>query len=98
MPFDRFGLMNTMKPGNSLTLHLDDLAYDGKVEDFSRDPGWVGVNNDFTAANRQLSDNLKVEQTIILDNRKTMAALTLALYKAKEALESLCDFVVRRTA
>lgn len=51
--FDRFGLMNTAKPGNSLTLHFDDLEVDGKVEDFSKDPGWVGVNNTFSAPNRE---------------------------------------------
>lgn len=50
---DRFGLMNTMKPGNSLTLHFDDLQYDGKTEDFSKDPGWIGVGNDFGAENRE---------------------------------------------
>jgi hypothetical protein len=51
--FDRFGLMNTMKPGNSLTLYFDDLEYDGKKEDFSKDPGWVGVNNGLGKANRE---------------------------------------------
>jgi hypothetical protein len=51
--FDRFGLMNTMKPGNSLTLHFDDLEYDGQKEDFSKDPGWVGVNNGLSKPNRE---------------------------------------------
>ena len=51
--FDRFGLMNTMKPGNSLVLHFDDLTYDGKREDFSHDPGWIGVGNHVGAANRE---------------------------------------------
>ena len=50
--FDRFGLMNTAKPGNSLTLYFGDLEHDGTAEDFSKDPGWVGVNNTFAAPNR----------------------------------------------
>jgi len=51
--FDRFGLMNGMKPGNPMTIHFDDLEYDGKVEDFSQDPGWVGMGNHAGAANRE---------------------------------------------
>jgi hypothetical protein len=43
--FDRFGLMNSMKPGNSLTIHFDDLEYDGKRQDFSKEPGWIGSSN-----------------------------------------------------
>lgn len=51
--FDRFGLVNTMKPGNSMTIQFDDVTHDGVAEDFSRDPGWVGVNNHFAAENRE---------------------------------------------
>ncbi len=51
--FDRFGIMNTIKPGNSLVLHLDDLTYDDKTENFSQDPSWIGVNNHFSAPNRE---------------------------------------------
>lgn len=51
--FDRFGLMNTMKPGNALVLHFDDLTYDGKTEGFDHDPGWIGVGNHVGAANRE---------------------------------------------
>jgi len=36
--FDRFGLMNLMKPGNVMTIYFDDLLYDGKTEDFAQDP------------------------------------------------------------
>lgn len=43
--FDRFGLMNTMKPGNPMTIHFDDLEYDGKREDFTKDPGWIAIGN-----------------------------------------------------
>jgi hypothetical protein len=43
--FDRFGLMNSMKPGNSLTIYFDDLDYEGKRQDFSNDPGWIGSGN-----------------------------------------------------
>lgn len=51
--FDRFGLMNTMKPGNSMVLHFDDVEHDGVVEDFTRDPGWIGIGNHFGQPNRQ---------------------------------------------
>jgi hypothetical protein len=43
--FDRFGLTNSMRPGNSLTIHFDDLQYHGKTEDFSQDAGWIGAGN-----------------------------------------------------
>ena len=43
--FDRFGLVNSMRPGNPMTIYFDDLEYDGKVQDFSKDGGWVGVGN-----------------------------------------------------
>jgi hypothetical protein len=51
--FDRFGLMNSMKPGNSLTIHFDDLQYDGKAEGFSQDPGWIGTGNHASYQNRE---------------------------------------------
>lgn len=51
--FDRFGLMNTMKPGNSMVLHFADIKHDGKTEDFSKDPGWIGVGNHVGAPNRE---------------------------------------------
>jgi hypothetical protein len=43
--FDRFGLMNMMKPGNPMTIYFGDLRHDGVAEDFTKDPGWVGSNN-----------------------------------------------------
>jgi hypothetical protein len=43
--FDRFGLMNMMKPGGAMTIHFADLEHDGKKEDLSRDPGWTGSGN-----------------------------------------------------
>lgn len=43
--FDRFGLVNGLRPGNSLAIFFDDLRYDGRAEDFSLDPGWIGVGN-----------------------------------------------------
>jgi hypothetical protein len=48
---DRFGMMNLMKSGNALTIYFDDLAYDGKSEDFLQDPGWEGSGNRGTFAN-----------------------------------------------
>jgi hypothetical protein len=44
--FDRFGLMNSMRACNPLKVHFDDVQYDGRVEDFSKDPGWIGAGND----------------------------------------------------
>ena len=43
--FDRFGLMNMMKPGNALTIYFGDLRHDGVTEDLTKDPSWVGSNN-----------------------------------------------------
>lgn len=43
--FDRFGLCNTMKSGGTMTMYFGDLEYDGQVQDFSKDPGWIGVGN-----------------------------------------------------
>ncbi len=43
--FDRFGLVNSMRPGNSMTIYFDDLEYDGTKQDFSADAEWIGVNN-----------------------------------------------------
>jgi len=43
--FDRFGLLNLMKPGNAMTIYFGDLRHDGVAEDFTKDPGWVGSNN-----------------------------------------------------
>lgn len=43
--FDRFGLMNCERGGNPMTIYFDDLQHDGKMEDFSKDPGWVGAGN-----------------------------------------------------
>jgi hypothetical protein len=49
--FDHFGLMNLMKSGNALAIYFDDLAYDGKTEDFAKDPGWEGSGNRGTFPN-----------------------------------------------
>ena len=50
--FDRFGVVNSMRPGNPMTIYLDDLAYDGKAEDFSKDPNWIGTGNHATYERR----------------------------------------------
>jgi hypothetical protein len=44
--FDRFGLMNSLRPGNALTIYFDDLEYGGKRQDFASDPNWIGIGND----------------------------------------------------
>jgi hypothetical protein len=43
--FDRFGLANMTKPGNTMTIYFGDLQHDGTTEDLSKDPSWVGSNN-----------------------------------------------------
>jgi hypothetical protein len=43
--FDRFGVFNMMKAGGSATMFFDDLRYNDRSEDFSDDPGWLGVGN-----------------------------------------------------
>jgi hypothetical protein len=51
--FDRFGLVNSLRPGNSLTIYFDDLQYDGKKEDFSQDAGWIGCGNHASYQSRE---------------------------------------------
>jgi hypothetical protein len=43
--FDRFGLLNMMKPGNAMTIYFADLRHDGVTEDLTKDPGWIGSHN-----------------------------------------------------
>jgi len=43
--FDRFGLMNMMKPGGTMTIYFADLQHDGKSENLANDPGWIGSGN-----------------------------------------------------
>jgi hypothetical protein len=43
--FDRFGLTNSMKAGNPLTIYFDDLAYNDRRQDFAIDPKWAGAGN-----------------------------------------------------
>ncbi len=43
--FDRFGLMNMMKAGGVATIYFSDVQHDGTIEDFSKDPGWIGEGN-----------------------------------------------------
>jgi hypothetical protein len=43
--FDRFGLLNMMKPGNAMTIYFGNLRHDGVTEDLTKRPGWVGSNN-----------------------------------------------------
>jgi hypothetical protein len=51
--FDRFGMLNKPKAGNPMTVYFDDLRYDGKAEDFSKDPDWTGVGNQVTFEDRE---------------------------------------------
>ncbi len=51
--FDRFGMWNKPKAGNPMTIFFDDVQFDRKAEDFSKDPGWVAVGNDVKFADRE---------------------------------------------
>jgi len=42
--FNRFGLMNMMKPGGTMTIYFADL-HEGKTENLANDPGWEGLGN-----------------------------------------------------
>ncbi len=48
--FDRFGLFNVMLEGGGgpIEIYFDDITIDGVKEDFSKDPGWAGANNQAT--------------------------------------------------
>ncbi|MCX7825879.1 MAG: hypothetical protein N2689_10015 [Verrucomicrobiae bacterium] len=51
--FDRFGMMNMMKAGGAVTIFFDDVRFNGRSEDFSNDPGWVGTGNRATFEDRE---------------------------------------------
>jgi hypothetical protein len=53
--FDRFGMHNMMKAGGTATLYFDDLRFDGQAQDFSGDPGWIGLGNRTTFDDRELT-------------------------------------------
>ena len=53
--FDRFGLINMGKSGGATEIYFDDLVYDGKAEDFSKDPGWIGSANRGTVEEEEQS-------------------------------------------
>jgi hypothetical protein len=38
--FDRFGLMNIMKPGGQLTIYFADVSYDGRTPNLAVEPKW----------------------------------------------------------
>jgi len=51
--FDRFGLMNGLKPGGTMTIGFRGLELDGKVLDLSHSTEWIGSANrtNYTEAN-----------------------------------------------
>jgi hypothetical protein len=51
--FNRFGLMNMMKPGGALTIHFAGLQHDGQREDLGKAPGWIGSGNRETYEDRE---------------------------------------------
>lgn len=53
--FDRFGLINTMKSGGLGTIYFDDLQFNGRSEDFSKDPVWIGIGNRTNFEDREVA-------------------------------------------
>ena len=53
--FDRFGLMNMMKPGGSVAIYFDDLQYLGRAQDFSQDPKWDASGNRATYQSKDVA-------------------------------------------
>jgi hypothetical protein len=43
--FDHFGIANSSRPGNAMTVYYDDVTLDGAAQDFAADARWVGVGN-----------------------------------------------------
>jgi hypothetical protein len=43
--FDRFGIINMMKGGGTVTMFFDDLTWNGQKQEFSGDPEWAAVGN-----------------------------------------------------
>jgi hypothetical protein len=52
--FNRFGFWNVQVSGDGLEMYVDDLVLDGRPQDFSTDPGWVGVGNHVEFADRAI--------------------------------------------
>ncbi|MDB6120235.1 MAG: Zinc carboxypeptidase [Verrucomicrobiaceae bacterium] len=52
--FDRFGMLNMMKSGGTATMFFDDLDCDGRAEDFSKEPAWIGNGNRVTFEDREV--------------------------------------------
>jgi len=52
--FDRFGVLNLMKTGGTAVMYFDDVGFDGRKEDFSKDPEWVAVGNRTTFEEREV--------------------------------------------
>ena len=51
--FDRFGMLNALKGGNSASVYFADLQFNGKTEDFTKDPSWIGSGNRLTYEDRE---------------------------------------------
>src|SRR5262245_12957752 len=52
--FNRFGFWNVQVSGDGLEMYVDDLVLDGRPQDFSSDPDWVGVGNQVEFADRAI--------------------------------------------
>lgn len=52
--FDRFGIQNMMKSGGAVMMYFDDVVFDGRDEDFAKDPGWASVGSRRTYEDREV--------------------------------------------
>lgn len=52
--FDRFGVLNMMKSGGTATMYFDDVLYDGTMQDFSKEPAWIGQGNRVSFEDREV--------------------------------------------
>lgn len=53
--FDRFGIQNMMKSGGAATMWFDDVEFDGRREDFARDPGWASSGSRVSYEDREVT-------------------------------------------
>ena len=53
--FDRFGVCNAMKSGGTATMFFDDLQFNGVMQDFSKDPEWIGTGNRISYEDREVT-------------------------------------------
>lgn len=53
--FDRFGMGNGMKSGGAVTIYFADVQVNGQVQNFFKEPGWIGVGNRRSYEDREVT-------------------------------------------